>query len=120
MASDSQQHSDTMRTIAHKAGLSEAGLDRIAKAQRVVPKMQATIAFVSPDVRQQVHQRHLAQPEADAMPAHLMPSYSLDRVASTKTIREGQPLRERADRLRTPLFESDGRCMPCPPLCKSG
>ena len=55
MASDSQQHSDTMRTIAHEAGLSEAGLDRIAKAQRVVPKMQATIAFVSPYVRQQVH-----------------------------------------------------------------
>ena len=54
------------------------------------------------------------------MPAHLMPSYSLDRVASTKTIREGQPLRERADRLRTPLFESDGAWHALPPLCKSG
>jgi hypothetical protein len=74
IASDIQQHSDTIRTIAHEAGLSETCMDRMAKAQRVVPKMQATIAFVSAYVRQQVHQLHLAQPEVYARHAHLIPS----------------------------------------------
>ena len=42
------------------------------------------------------------------MHAHLIPSYSLERVATTKTMREGQPLRELAERIRTPLFEPGG------------
>jgi hypothetical protein len=58
IAGDIQQHIDTIRTIAQHEGLNESGLERIAKAARVVPKMQATIAFVSGYVRQQV--RHLA------------------------------------------------------------
>src|SRR2546425_13330827 len=50
----------------------------------------------------------LRQPAAYAMHAHVMPSSYLDRVASTKTITEGQPLRERAERMRTPLLAPDG------------
>ena len=42
------------------------------------------------------------------MHAHLRPSYSLDRVAATKPILEGQPLHELAERLRTPLFAPGG------------
>ena len=56
LAGDSQQPIATMRTMAQQAGLSETGLDRIAKAERVVPKMPATIAFVSGSVRQQGRQ----------------------------------------------------------------
>jgi len=56
IAGDIQQHIDTIRTIAQQEGLSETCLDRIEKAERVVPKMQATIAFVSGYVRQQVRQ----------------------------------------------------------------
>ena len=70
--------------------------------------MPATMKFVSYYVRQQVRQLALAQPQSYAMHAHLIPAYYLDRVASTKTITEGQPLRELADRLRTPLFASGG------------
>ena len=73
-----------------------------------MPKMQATIEFVSTYVRQQVDHLDLTPPESYAMHAHLMPSYDLERVATTKTISEGQPLRELADRIRTPLFESGG------------
>jgi hypothetical protein len=83
-------------------------LERIAKAARVVPKMQATIEFVSGYVRQQVRQLDLGQPESYAMHAHLIPSYYLDRVASTRTVTVGKPLHELAERLRTPLFEPDG------------
>ena len=47
IAGDSQQHIDTIRTIAQQDHLSETCLGRIEKAERVVPKRQATIAFVS-------------------------------------------------------------------------
>jgi hypothetical protein len=108
IAGDIQQHIDTIRTIAQQAGLSETCLERIAKAERVVPKMQATIEFVSGYVRQRVRQLDLAQPASYAMHAHLIPSYYLERVASTRTVTQGEPLRALAERLRTPLFEPGG------------
>ena len=108
IASDIQEHIATIRTMAPQEQLSETGLERSAKAERVGPTMQATIAFVSGDVRQQVHQLDLAQPVSYAMHAHLMPSYDLDRVASPRPVTQGEPLRTLAERLRTPLFESGG------------
>ena len=42
------------------------------------------------------------------MHAKLIPSYYLDRVAQTRTVRDGTPLRELAARLRAPLFEPGG------------
>jgi hypothetical protein len=108
IAGDIQEHIDTIRTIAQQAGLSQACLDRIEKAERVVPTMQATIEFVSSDVRQQVSHLELTQPASYAMHAHLIPSYYLERVAATRTVTQGEPLRELAERLRTPLFEPGG------------
>jgi hypothetical protein len=46
-ASDIQEQIGAVRHMAHKESLSEACHDRIAKADRVVPKMPATIEFVS-------------------------------------------------------------------------
>jgi hypothetical protein len=43
--------------------------------------------------QQQVRQLDLAPPASFAMPARLIPSYSLDRVASTRTVTAGEPLR---------------------------
>jgi hypothetical protein len=108
IASDIQQHIDTIRTIAQQEHLSETCLGRLEKAERVVPKMQATIEFVSGYVRQQVRQLDVAQPQSYAMHAHLIPSYYLERVASTRTVTQGEPLRALAERLRTPLFEPGG------------
>jgi hypothetical protein len=108
IAGDIQAHIDTIRAIAQQENLSEACLDRIDKAQRVVPKMQATIEFVSSYVGQRVSQLDLTQVESYAMHAHLIPSYYLERVASTRTVTQGAPLRELAKRLRTPLFEPGG------------
>jgi hypothetical protein len=71
-AGDIQQHIDTMRTIAHQEGLSETCLERIAQAERVVPKMQATIECVSGYGRQQVKQLALAPSPSCAMPARLI------------------------------------------------
>jgi hypothetical protein len=108
IAADIQQRIDTIRSVAQQEGLSQVCLDRIDKAERVVPKMQATIEFVSTYVRQQVGQLDLTQSESYAMHAHLIPSYYLDRVAQTRTTRQGEPLRELAERIRTPLFGPGG------------
>ena len=108
IAGDIQGRIDTIRTIAQQEHLSQACLNRIEKAARVVPKMQATIEFVSGYVRQQVTQLALALPQSFAMHAHLIPSYYLDRVASTRTVPKGAPLRALAERLRTPLFAPGG------------
>jgi DNA-binding XRE family transcriptional regulator len=108
IAADIQAQIDTVRTVAQHEGLSQTCLERIEKAERVLPKMQATIAFVSGYVRQQVHQLDLAQPMSYAMHAPLIPSFYLERVARTRTVSAGEPLRQRAERLRTPLFAPGG------------
>jgi hypothetical protein len=108
IAADIQGHIEQIRTVAQHEGLSQSCLDRIDKAERVVPKMQATIEFVSGYVRQQVDQLDLTQPASFAMHAKLIPSYYLDRVAQTRIVSDGEPLRELAERLRAPLGEPGG------------
>jgi hypothetical protein len=108
IASDIQGHIEQIRTVAEQEGLSQNCLERIDKAERVVPKMQATIEFVSRYVTQQVAQLDLTPPVFFAMHAKLIPSYYLDRVAQTRTVEGGEPLCELAERLRTPLFEPGG------------
>ena len=108
IAADIHAHIEQVRVIAQHEGLSQRCVERIEKAERVVPKMQATIEFVSGYVRQQVDQRDLTPPASFAMHAKLIPSYYLDRVAQTRTVSDGEPLRELAERLRTPLFQPGG------------
>jgi Family of unknown function (DUF6399) len=108
IAGDIHAQLQTMRTIAQQAALRQVCLKRLEKAARVLPKMQATIECVSGDVRQQVSQLALSQPASYALHAHLMPSYYLERVAATRTVTAGAPLRALAEPLRTPLFESGG------------
>ena len=108
IAADIHAQIDTIRRVAQHEGLSQTCVDRIDKAARVVPKMKATIEFVSGYVRQQVRQLDLTPLGSYAMHAHLMPSFYLERVAQTRTVSAGEPLRELAERLRTPLFEPGG------------
>jgi hypothetical protein len=108
IASDIQAHIAQVRAMAQHEGLSQTCLDRIEKAARVVPKMQATVEFVSGYVGQQLRQLNLQPPVSFAMHAKLIPSFYLERVAQTRTLNEGQPLRELAARLRAPLFEPGG------------
>jgi hypothetical protein len=118
IASDIHEHIALLRTIAQQEQLSATCLDRIAQAERVVPKMQATIEFVSGYVRQQVRQLDLAPTVSYAMHAPLLPSYDLDRVASTRPVPQGEPLRELAECLRTPLFASGGSLSAWPPAAQ--
>ena len=108
IAADIQEQIDTVRTVAQYAGLSPTCLERIAKAERVVPTMQATIEFVSGYVRRQVHRLDVTPPVSYAMHAPLIPSYSLDRVAQTRSVTPGESLHALAERLRTSLCEAGG------------
>jgi Family of unknown function (DUF6399) len=108
MAADIQGQIDTIRSVAQSTGLSQTCLERIDKAERVVPKMQATIEFVSSSVHKQVRQLDLSPPVSFVLHAHLMPSCYLDRVAQSRTVHAGEPLRALAQRLRTPLFAPGG------------
>ena len=118
-ASDIQHQIDMIRDIAQQERLSQSCLDRLEKAERVVPKMQATIEFVSSYGRRQVQQLELAQPVSYAMHAHLIPSYYRDRVAATKTLRAGQARRALADDLRPPLFAPGGVLSTCSSVMQS-
>ena len=108
IASDIQEHIAQIRTVAQPEGLSQSCVERIEKAERVVPKMQATIEFVSRYVGQQVAQLDLPPLVSFVMHAKRIPSYYLDRVAQTRPISDGEPLRDLATRLRTPLFAPGG------------
>ena len=108
IAADMQEHIERIRTVAQQEGLSQSCLERIDKAERVVPKMQGTIEFVSRYVTEQVAQLELTPPTSFVMHAKLIPSYYLDRVAETRSVSDGAPLRDLAERLRTPLFAPGG------------
>src|SRR5262249_29651885 len=86
IASDIRTQIETIRAIAQHENLSQRCLERIDKAERVVPKMQATIEFVSGYVRHQVHQLDVAPPVSYAMHAQLIPSFYLERVAQSRTV----------------------------------
>ena len=105
IASDIQEHRATLRTLAQQAQLSATCLDRRANAARVGPTMPAPIACVSGAGRQQVRQRDLAPLVSYAMHASRIPSYSLDRAASTRTVPQGEPLRVLAAPLRPPWLQ---------------
>jgi hypothetical protein len=108
IAYDIQGHIEQIRTVAQQEARSQSCVERIDKAERVVPKMQATIEFVSRYVGQQVAQLDLTPPASFAMHAKLIPAYYLDRVAGTRTVSDGAPRRELAERLRAPLVEPGG------------
>jgi Family of unknown function (DUF6399) len=103
-----QGHSEQMRTVAQHEGLSQSCVEHIDKAERGVPKMPATIECVSRYVGQQVDQLDLTPPASFAMHAKLLPSSYLDRVAQTRSVSDGEPLRELAERLRVSLFQPGG------------
>jgi hypothetical protein len=108
IAADIQAQIDTVRLVAQHEGLSHTCLERLAQAERVLPTMQATIACVSGYVGQQVAQLHVTPPVSYALHAPLIPSCSLERVAQTRTVQAGEPLRELAERLRAPLYAPGG------------
>jgi hypothetical protein len=99
---------DTLRAAAVAEGLSEASLNRIAKAERVLPRMAATVDFVSDYVRREVDKLGLTGKEAYLVHAKLIPACYLERVASRENKKDGAPLTEMAAGMKAPLFDAGG------------
>ena len=116
IASDIQGHIDTIRRIAQQEDLSQACRSASRKRSAWCPKCKRQSSLSPGYVRQYVSQLALPQPASYAMHAHLIPSYYLERVAATKLVREGAPLRELAERIRTPLFAPGGAFSALNPL----
>ena len=75
IAADIHAPIEQVRAIAQHEGLRQHCLERLEKAERVVPTMQATIGFVSGYVRQQVEPLDLTPLASFTMHAKLIPAY---------------------------------------------
>jgi hypothetical protein len=91
------------------SGICPALKTAVETCDLVVPPMPATIAFVSSDVRQHVAQLDLRPSVASALHAPCMAASALERIAQTRPVRAGEPLRELTQQRRTPLCEPGGR-----------
>jgi hypothetical protein len=94
--------------MAPQATLSEPCRERRAQAARVGPTMPATSACGSGYGRRQGSPVDVAPPVSYALHAARMPSFSLDRVAHTRTGRGGAARRALAERRRPPLLAPGG------------
>ncbi len=103
-----QQRIDHLRGAAQAEGLAESAIARIAKAERVLPRMGATIDFVSGYVSQQAEKLGLSLQQTYAFHAKLIPACYLERVAAKRNQEDGAPLRAVASGLKSPVFTADG------------
>lgn len=97
-----------MRTLAPPAGLSPSCGERFEQAARVGPKRRAPRECVSGDGRRQGAPLTVTPPGSCARHAKLIPSSALARIAQTRTVRDGAPLRARAERRRIAWWEPGG------------
>ncbi len=99
---------DVIETTAQEAGLSDRSLKGIAKAQRVVVQMVATIAFFWLTVRAKIDALNLAADVEKAVYENLMPAIYLQQVAGKTTdTTERDLLRQRSDTLLAPLLSAE-------------
>jgi hypothetical protein len=108
VAAELQKKVDSLRTAAIGEGLGESSMDRIAKAERVLPQMAKTIEFVSGYVNKQVEKLGLTPRQAYLFHAKLIPAAYLQRIAARRNKEEGTPLMEKAADLASPVFAADG------------
>jgi hypothetical protein len=99
---------DRIRAAAEAEGLAEHSLARIAKAERVLPKMGQTVDFVSGYLRREVDKLGLTVAEALAVHSKLIPAFYLERIAARCSKKDGRPLSETAAALTSPLFAPGG------------
>ena len=98
-----------LEQIASQANLSERGLQKIHKAQRVVTHMVATIAFFFLTLRTKVEALGLSPRVEQAVYEHLIPGIYLSLVASKAPEAEQRHLlKKKSEELLAPLRMRDG------------
>lgn len=99
---------EQLEIVAQAAALSERSWQRIAKAQRVVPQMVATVSFFWLTVRAKIEALQLAPTVAKRVYDNLLPAFYLYTVAAkAKPATRRQELEQRADELLAPLLTQD-------------
>ena len=99
---------EQLEIVAQAAALSKQSQQRIAKAQRVVPKMVATVSFFWLTVRAKIETLQLAPAVEKGVYENLLPAFYLYTIANkVKTATRRKELEQRADRLLTPLLHQD-------------
>jgi len=88
------EHFQTLHTVADEAKLSQGVQDRIAKAERVLPSMIATIAFFWCTIKLLVERLGCSEEVTRIWRDELVASYYIARVA------QRQPKADEAKRLK--------------------
>lgn len=97
-----EQHFAEIAQVAEEASLPVRCLQKIAKAHRLVPALQATLAFFHEAVHARLLQLALLPAVLCFVEQSLVPAAYLDRAAKkAQPAAARAPLRERAERLRT-------------------
>jgi hypothetical protein len=103
-----QQRIYKIAGICEQERLGTASMERIMKAERVLPKMAATIDFVSGYVRRQVDKLGLGGSAAHAFHSKLIPASYLERLSARSKVAERSKMREMAASMVAPLFAAGG------------
>jgi len=98
-----EQHFADISQVAQQASLPIRCLQKIAKAHRLVPALQCTLAFFHEAVQAQLAQLALPPAVQCFVEQSLVPAAYLERAANKAQPADARaPLRERAEQLRTP------------------
>lgn len=103
-----RQRIESIREKGLAEEVAEHSMERIAKAERVLPKMAATINFVSSYVLQQVDKLKLSGSEVYLFHSKLIPAAYLERCAAKMRKSDAKPLQDKAAELSLPLFSDGG------------
>lgn len=94
------KHLDHIRRLAGEAGLSDYSKRLIAKARKMVPKMQETLAFFARESRSRIAGLGLSESEAQYVLEHLVAAAYLRRAASKASDADSRErLRQKADEI---------------------
>jgi hypothetical protein len=92
---------DTLRDVATHALLSKANLDKLDKAERVLPAMKATIAWYYDELRKDAHDLDLPPGLSTVLTQYLAPAAYLERASNRAPhADEREALRDTADARR--------------------
>ena len=82
IAAKMQERFDALKRIATEAGLSERSMAGLAKAERLLPTLKASLAFFHERVDRRVAALTLPPEQAGIVTTHLVPAAYLERAAN--------------------------------------
>lgn len=106
---------DGTRYLAEQENLRESSLARIDKAERVLPKITASLEFVSSHIRREIDKLEVSPTLVTAIHTRLLPAEYLLRLAVKENKKERLELEARARNLTEPLY-TDGGAMTLLPI----